>query len=217
MDSLYESPIPVLLVGLVVGSSLGVLYLNSRHRGLLIGMGVVLTLVVAGIVLERSVKTDREQIAETLDQLTSALQADGLEENTANEVIEAVLRVVTNAESVSAERTRGLVSTNLSLVKITRATYSNLRVEVNKLSLPPSAKVRFNAKISGEGRGLLSQVVQRYPYPLEFDIKMVYEEDDRYDGPRWLIGDRIVWELKTLGQDVDPRRYGFDRGEVVSP
>jgi hypothetical protein len=210
MDAFFESPIPVLLAGLIVGSVLGFFYLNTQHRGLLVAMGVVLAAVVAGIALERSVKTDREQIAETLDELASALQADGLQENTAREVIGAVKLVI----SEEADRTRQLAETNLSLAKITEARYSNLRVEVNKLSLPPSAEVRFDARISGEGRGVLSSVVTHHAYPLEFVIKMVYEKDDRYDEPRWLIGNRIGWRIKTLGQGEDPGRFGFDTGEM---
>lgn len=215
MDAIYESPIPALLVGLVVGSVLGVGYLNTRDRRFLIGVGVVVVVVVGAIVLERTVKTDREQIAETLDQLASALQADGLAENSADEVIAAVMRVITKDDAEGSQRTRQLADTNLRLVKITSASYSNLQVEVNKLSLPPSAEVRFDAKISGEGRGLLSNAVQRYPYPIEFVVKMVYEKDDRYDEPRWLIGDRIGWQPKTLGQSGDPSRFGFDTGEMV--
>ena len=77
MDAIFENPIPILLFGLVVGSVLAVGYLNTRNRGFLVAVGAVIALVVAGIALERYVKTDRELIAETLDQLTSALQADG--------------------------------------------------------------------------------------------------------------------------------------------
>lgn len=215
MDAIYESPIPVLLVGLVVGSVLGVGYLNTRDRRFLIGVGAVIALVVAGIALERSVKTDREQIAETLDQLAAALQADGLAENTADDVIAAVMLVITEEETESAQRTRQIADTNLRLAKITRARYSNLRVEVNKLSLPPSAEVRFDATISGEGRPPLTDIVTHHTYPLEFVIKMVYETDSRYAEPRWLIGDRIGWRLKTLGQSDDPGRFGFDTGEMV--
>ncbi len=214
MDVFFESPIPVLLVGLVVGSALGVGFLNTGRRGPLIGMGAVLFAVIAGIALERSVKTDREQIAETLDQLATALEADGLEENTANEVIDAVMLVITKAESESADQVRQDVRKNLQLAKITRARYSNLRVEVNKLSLPPSAKVQFDAMVSGEGRPPLTDIVAHWSYPLGFDIKMVYETDDRFDGPRWLIGDRNFWWVKTLGENVDPRRLGFKTGEV---
>lgn len=215
MDAFFENPIPVLLVGLVVGSVLGVAYLNTGRRSLLVAMGVVLVAVVAGIAIERSVKTDRERIAETLDQLASALQADGLPENSADNVIAAVMLVITQSESETAKRTRNIAETNLRLAKITRASYSNLRVEVNKLSLPPSAEVHFDAKISGEGRPPLADIVTHHTYPLEFVIKMVYEQDDRYDEPRWLIGDRIGWRLKTLGQNEDPGRLGFDTGEMV--
>ena len=122
--------------------------------------------------------------------------------------------VITETESEAAERTRQVAATNLRLAKITRASYSNLRVEINKLSLPPSAEVRFDAKISGEGRPPLTDIVAHHTYPLEFVIKMVYEKDDRYDEPRWLIGDRIGWSLKTLGRNHDPGRLGFDTGEM---
>ena len=177
--------------------------------------GAVIAVVVAAIALERSVKTDREKIADTLDQLASALQADGLPENSADEVIAAVLMVITQADTESAERTRQVAKTNLRLAKITRASYSNLRVEVNKLSLPPSAIVRFDAKVSGEGRPPLTDVVAYHTYPLEFVIKMVYEKDNRYDEPKWLIGDRIGWQLKTLGRNDNPGRFGFDTGEMI--
>jgi hypothetical protein len=211
MDAIYENPIPALLVGLVVGSVLAVGYLNTRDRRFLIGVGAVIALVIAAIVLERSVKTDQELIAETLDQLASALQADGLAENSADEVLKAVKRLI----SLDAAETIQNADTNLHRAKITRARYSNLRVEINKLSLPPSAEVRFDATISGEGRPPYSQFVTHNTYPLEFFFKMVYEKDDRYDEPRWLIGDRVGWGPRTLGGNNDPAQYGFDTGEMV--
>ncbi|NLS91853.1 MAG: hypothetical protein GXX96_06690 [Planctomycetaceae bacterium] len=215
MDAVFGSPIPVLLVGLVVGSALGVGYLNTRRRGLLIGMGIVLVLVVGALAFERSVKTDRERIAETLDQLAAALQADGLPENSPEAVTDAVLMLITKARTKSAERTRNMVAPNLKRAKITDASYSNLRVEIDKASIPPTAEVRFDAKVSGEGRPPWNDVVAYRTYPLEFAIKMVYEKDDRSDQPRWLIGDRIGWRLKTFGgHDAEPERFGFDQGEI---
>lgn len=211
MDAFYESPIPVLLAGLIVGSGLAVAYLNTRQRGLLVAIGLVVAAVIGGVVLERSVKTDREKIAGTLDELASALEAEGLPENAPEHVIPAVNRVI----SESAKRTQGLAATNLSLAKITRASYSNLRVEVDEFSIPPSAEVRFDAKISGEGRPPLNDVVAHRTYPLEFEITMVYETDSRFDEPRWLIGNQLAWRLKTLGQEADPGRFGFDTGEMI--
>lgn len=213
MDALLGSPIPILLAGLIVGSGLTVVYLNTRQRGLLIAMGVVLIVVVAGIILERSVKTDREKIAETLDQLASALEADGLEENSFENVFEAVDGMISRL----AVETRKNARTNLKRAKITRVTYSNLRVEVNKHSRPPSATVRFDANVSGEGRPPYNEFVTYRTYPLEFVFKMVYDKDDRYDEPRWLIADPVGWRLKTFGQDADPERFGFDTGEMVEP
>ncbi len=213
MDVFYNSPVPILLAGLIVGSALAAVYLNTRQRGLLVAGAAVLALVVAGLALERWVKTDREQIAETLDQLASALEADGLPENSAPEVVRAVNLLI----SEKAARTRQLAQVNLYLAKITSARYSSLEVKVNKRSIPPSAEVRFDATVSGEGRPPLTDVVNYRTYPLEFVIKMVYERDDRYDQPRWLIGNRIRWKIKTLGQGEDPGRFGFDTGEMEGP
>ena len=58
-------------------------------------------------------------------------------------------------------------------------------------------------------------MVTHHSYPIEFVIKMVYEPHSAYDEPRWLIGDRIGWQLKTLGQNNDPGRLGFDTGEMI--
>lgn len=210
MNIFFETPIPVLLVALITAFVLGFFYINTGRRSLLVAMGAVAALAIVGILVERYVKTDREKIADTLDQLALAIEAHDLPENSAQAVTEAVYRLI----SEDAHRTRGLAAANFLLAKITSASYSNLEVDLNKLSLPPSAEVRFDAKISGEGRGRLSQVVTRYPYPLEFRIKMVYEKDRRCPEPRWLIGDRVAWRLKTLGNDADPTRFGFDTGET---
>ncbi len=215
MDAIFGNPVPVLLLGLAVGSALGVGYLNTRHRGFLVAMAAVLAVVVAVLTLERSVKTDREMIAETLAQLASALQADGLPENSPDEVTDTVLRLITKARTKSAQRTREMIEPNLKRAKITRATYSNLRVEIDKESSPPKATAWFDAKVSGEGRPPLNDIVTYRTYPLEFEIEMVYEKDDRYDEPRWLIGDRIFWKVKQFGgRDTEPERFGFDQGQM---
>ena len=199
MDVIVGNPIPVLLVGLVVGSALGVAYLNTRRRGLLVGMGVLAAVVVAALILERSVKTDRELIAETLDELAAALEAKGLAENSPELVNEAVQRLITRSTSESAQRVRAMIRPNLNRAMITQAKYSSLRVEIDRESIPPIALVQFDAKVSGEGRPPWNELVTYRTYPLEFEIEMVYEKDDRYAEPKWLIGEHVYWRLKTFG------------------
>ncbi len=201
MTILFETPVPVLLAGLLATAVLAVLHLNTRRRELLIGMAAVVALTAGGVALERWVKTDREQISDLLDQLAAALRADGLEANTPQLVIPAVYECI----SPTAERTRLLAKTNLMLVEILGAKHSNLRVEVNRLTSPPTAEARFDALVTGRGRGYLADMVTERMYPIEFVVVM------RQEDGRWLIGDDLRWQLKTFG-DADPNRFGFDTG-----
>lgn len=201
MTILFETPVPVLLVGLLTAALLAVLYLNTRQRGLLIALAAVAALTAGGVALERWVQTDREQISDLLDQLAAALRADGLEANTPELVIPAVYECI----SPSAERTRLLARTNLNLVEILSAKHSSLRVQVNRLTSPPTAEARFDAQVTGRGRGYLAEMVAERMYPLEFVVEM------RQENGRWLIGDDLRWQLKTFG-DAEPDRFGFDTG-----
>lgn len=170
METLLESPLPVIVLGIVVEAILGVVYVNNRRASLVAGMIGVLVVVAAGVLLERWVMTDREKIEATLDGVAAALKTNDLDQ---------VLLFIDPA----ADKTIGIARANMLLVTIHSAKISRLEIEINRFTSPPMAETRFIGLIDCEGSPGVSQLVSRGRYVHEFEVEMVFK-----DG-RWLIGD----------------------------
>ncbi|MDP7302774.1 MAG: hypothetical protein QGG09_06710, partial [Pirellulaceae bacterium] len=72
--TLLESPILVIVIGLTTAALLGGLWLQTGKRILLVLLVAILALTAAGIIFERSVETDREQIEKTLHRIARDIE-----------------------------------------------------------------------------------------------------------------------------------------------
>jgi hypothetical protein len=170
MTAFVESPMPVIFLGIVAEAVLATIFASTRQGVILVAMLGVLVLVFAGVGLEWLVVTDREQVEKALYGAADALETNEWPR------IEKYL-------SQDAVRTRDRAMYNLKLVEITSAKISNLQVEVNRLTSPPTAEARFLGVVHYDSR------VERIPYRY-YGARFVVEL--RLENGRWLITDHIV-------------------------
>lgn len=79
MEYLFENPIPLVMVGLVILTFCGVVYYTSRSTPALVATVLVAALVVSLLVLEQLVETPREGVVTTLRAAATAAEANDLE------------------------------------------------------------------------------------------------------------------------------------------
>jgi hypothetical protein len=79
MAIFVESPWPILFIGIAIEAVLAFLLLRTGLGKYLIAMIGVALLVVAGLIVERLVVTDREAVEQTLDTAVAAARRNDLE------------------------------------------------------------------------------------------------------------------------------------------
>ncbi|MFO0905884.1 MAG: hypothetical protein U0939_22950 [Pirellulales bacterium] len=80
MNQIYESPLPLLLLGLVLLAGCTVGWLKTGDKRLIFGSLLGLLIAVGGILVERMVVTDREQIERVIYTVAADVQAGRIEE-----------------------------------------------------------------------------------------------------------------------------------------
>jgi hypothetical protein len=166
MTWLYEQPLIIVVLGVSVILGLGAGWSASGRRELLYGMGVALALLIAGLVIERRVITDREAIRATLLQIARDVQSNDH-------------RSVTRHIHASAPELKKKADAELPNYQFTecRVTKINL-IDVDNHAEPRSAMVELNIIVSGtfkyagfEGTGT---------YPRLVKLHMLREKDGRW-------------------------------------
>ena len=183
MQLLFESPWPAIWLGVLAEALLGVAFFNTRRAALLWAMGGAL--VVTGLLLltEWAVVTDVESVEYTLEAVAAALEINDVEQ---------VLAHV----APDAGRLRAAIGTYVPRIKISDAKVGrDLKVTVNHLTQPPTARAVFTGRITGESRNPSSG----YPYDnflQRFAIKL------RQEGDRWLLADYELIDMRGSGSDL---------------
>lgn len=131
MTVFLESPLPILFIGLFVEGLLGVALVHTRRGRLIAPMVIVALLVFGGVLLERLVVTEREQVEMTLDGAVEALNRNDLP---------AVLDYFTPQATQSRARARWA----MERVEFTRVSIHALDIKIHRLTSPPTAEVRLN-------------------------------------------------------------------------
>ncbi len=165
MTALLESPMPILLFGIVVEAILGIALLRTGRGVLLAAMAGVLLLVAAGLALEWFVVTDGERIEATLEGVAEALQANDLARTQA-------------FCTESATHTRSEAARAMHIVEFTEVKITDLDITVNDLTSPPTATAVFMARVSVRDKAGLFDGV---PRPVGFTLKL------RRESGEWLI------------------------------
>ncbi|HJN07416.1 MAG TPA: hypothetical protein QF564_01905 [Pirellulaceae bacterium] len=140
--TLLESPILVIVIGLTTAALLGGLWLQTGKRILLVLLVAILALTAAGIIFERSVETDREQIEKTLHRI-----ARDIERNDRPAVLAHIHSQATHIRQAAATET---AMYEFEQVKIK----SNLQIDVDASTEPKTGTARFNVVVIGSGGGL---------------------------------------------------------------
>src|SRR5262245_41001549 len=76
MSWLFEQPVVIVLLGIALILGLGAAWSASGRQELLYGIGAVLVLIIAGLVVEKMVVTDGEAIRATLQQIARDVQSN---------------------------------------------------------------------------------------------------------------------------------------------
>lgn len=176
MTTLLENPMPLVFFGIIAEAVLGVILLRTGRGVILWAMLGVLLLVLAGLGLERLVVTEAEQVEATLGGLADALEANDLDQ---------IFQYV----APEARSSRARAQQALGMYWVTSVKMNNLKVTINRLTSPPTAKARFIGVFTGEDRtGMLPLSNGRWG----FEVKL------RQEGDRWLV---------TEHSEGDPRKF----------
>jgi hypothetical protein len=156
----------MIVAGLLIEGLLVVALINTGRGALVWAMAGVLVLIGLGVLVERLVVTDHEQIADVLDGVAAALEAND---------VEGVLSYI----DPKATGMRASVRMALSGAHITDAQVYDLEVGVNRHTHPPTARAEFVGRVKGryrgEGGGGEGMILRKFTV------------DFRREGDRWLM------------------------------
>jgi hypothetical protein len=173
MSALLESWVPIVCFGILAEAVLATIFVSNRQTWALWAMIGVLAVVFAGVGLELVVVTDVEKIEATLYGA-----ADALEDNDLKRLLDEYI----SPDAIAARRK---VINALGLVEITSAKISNLNVEINRLTSPPTARTEFHGVVHYEPVN-----PERIPYrhygPRRLEVPL------RLEGNRWVVIDPVV-------------------------
>ncbi len=130
MTILFENPLRIIFIGIVIEALLGIVLFRTGRGALLWAMLGVLALTLAGVVVERMVVTQRERVEMTLDGITSALEANDLKR---------VLSYI----APGAVQTRNRAAWALGRIEVQSARIYKLEITINRLTSPMTAKAAF--------------------------------------------------------------------------
>lgn len=168
MSWLFEDPTTLIVAGLLIEVLLGIGLVKSGRGALVLPMIGVLVLVGLGVLVERLVVTDREQVEAALDGVCGALMAND---------VEGVLSHI----DPQAAGVRSNVQSIVPRARITDARLYDLVIRVNRHTNPPSAQADFMGRVRGnfrsEGGDADVPVLRRLTV------------DFHQEGQRWLITD----------------------------
>lgn len=166
MSWLFEDPTTVIVAGVFLEVLLAVALFNTGRGAIAWAMAGVFVLVGVAMLVERVVVTEREQIADALAGVASALEAND---------VERVLSFIDPA----ASGMRGSVRTALANARIHEARVYDLVVELDGRSNPPTAQAEFTGRVKGSYRGETGGG--------EGMVLRKFTVDFRRQGDRWLM------------------------------
>lgn len=166
MSYLFENPFLILVVGTLLIAACGYVYLNTRQKGAVTGLVVVVALTAIALLVEHLVETPREQVETSLNDLAHELEANN---------VEGALKYL----APSAKETRDRARWAMSRFQVTKAKVSDLRITVNETMSPPSAEVKFT--------GVIGVVDRKGVYPATQSVPVKFTAKLRQQNDRWVV------------------------------
>lgn len=169
MTVLLENPVPVIIAGVVLESVLAVVLVQTGRKWPVYMMLGVLVICVSLVALEATVVTDREEVAETLFAVESAVSAND---------VDAVIGFVSISHGQEMARS---IRNRMPRVTIHSANVGrDLKIEMNYLTPVPSAVATFTGRVTvSDKQGFLSHA----NYFRKFTVKL------RNEGGQWRLYD----------------------------
>ena len=167
MNWLFEQPLIIVVLGMLLILGLGAAWSASGRKELLVGMVAALALLIGGLVVERMVVTDREAIDATLEQIARDVQSNNRR---------ALLRhIYSGAPELKQKAEAELPNYEFTECRITKI-FSR---DIDRLAEPRSAIVEFNVLVSGnfryEGMSFSDSNIPRW-----VKLHLVREKDGRW-------------------------------------
>ncbi len=181
MTSLFETPVPALIVGLLTTSVFFGAFLKTGRRSLIAASLLAIATTIGLVLLERAVVTDRERVEQTIYDLAAAVER--------NDVQGALSFVHSQASKIRPHAEREFATWSFSRVVVK----NNLEVELQGAPQATRAVATFNVVVVlGDRQG---QIVDQHVARV-VRVTLVKEEDD------WR-----VWEYSHLNVLGNPDQY----------
>jgi hypothetical protein len=137
MNWIFESPLTIVLLGAAALALLSTVWVQTGKSQVLIAMGVVGALLIAGLVVERMVQTDREKLEATVRDIAADVRR-----NDHAQLYQHIAK--------SAPELRARAQAEIPNYQFTECTVTKFyRVEVKSDKRPKEAEVEFMVSVSG--------------------------------------------------------------------
>ncbi len=180
MSTFVENPVFWIAVTVLLEALLAIALVRTGRGALIAAMIGVLLLGAAGLLLERLVVTEREEVEAAFDDIAAALERD--------DVAGVLARLAPEAANLRTE-----ASSRMPRVEIDDAKIRDLKVSINRRANPPTARADFKAIVEARDK--------RGEVPYEHFIRQC-SVGLRREGDRWLLTDYTSTDLL----DPDARR-----------
>jgi hypothetical protein len=178
VTTLFENPLPILVVGGLLATFAVIVFLARRSSASLAALVAVLALTAVMLVVERVVVTEREQVEVALTTMLDAIES--------NDIPGAVACVDPAATSIRRD-----IEALMPLMKVEAANSASEQITLEESAQPPTATSQFQAYLRAQHQksGLpVAYLNQRV------DLHWVKR------GDQWLLDDYTAyWE----GQPID--------------
>jgi hypothetical protein len=178
MTTLFENPLPILVVGGLLATFAIIVFLARRSGASLAAVAAVLALTVVLLIVERLIVTEREQVEVALATMLEAIES--------NDVPGAIACI-----DPAAAQIRNDVQALMPLIKVEAANSAAEQITLDDSAQPPTATSQFQAYLRGihQSSGTpVAYINQRV------DLHWVKR------GKRWLLDDYTAY---YEGQPID--------------
>ena len=164
MPNPLESPMPIIVFGILAVAVLGIAVMRTGRGVLIVAMVGVLLLVIGGIALEWFVVTEVEEVEAVLYGTAAALAS-----NRPPDDPDSVLQYISQIESPT--NTRGEARRALRYATFEKVKISNLRIQIIETTSPPTATADFQTFVTARLKsGTFSGMAR--PMPIGFQVKL---------------------------------------------